>query len=109
MLDWFRKRPPASSAAHESPAPPEPHVRPVTGRYALLYKYLANRYADTVVLTFAQIEDLTGFQLPDQARRQREWWTDAAVAASSHSEAWTLARRTASPNLLACTVAFDRG
>ena len=49
----------------------------MTGKYLLLYKYLENRYANTVVLTFAQIEDLLGFPLPDQARCQREWWTDA--------------------------------
>jgi hypothetical protein len=28
------------------------------GEYELLYQYLENRYANTVVLTFAQIEDL---------------------------------------------------
>ena len=45
------------------------------GQYLLLYKYLENRYADTVVLTFAEIEDLLGFPLPEQARLQQEWWT----------------------------------
>ena len=50
----------------------------MSGTYLLLYKYLENRYADTVVLTFAEIEDLLGFALPEQARLQREWWTDAA-------------------------------
>ncbi len=28
------------------------------GKYKSLYQYLDNRYANTVVLTFAQIEDL---------------------------------------------------
>jgi len=84
-------------------------VRPFTGAYALLYKYLKNRYADTVVLTFSQNEDLIGSRLPEQASRQREWWTgDATTSGSSHSQAWTVAKRTASPNLLARTVAFDR-
>ena len=65
---------------------------------------------NSVVLTFAQIEDLVGFPLPDQARCQREWWTDAgpAQAGPSYSDAWKLASRTASPNLLGQTVAFDR-
>jgi hypothetical protein len=35
------------------------------GTYTSLYQYLENRYANTVVLTFAQIEDLLGFPLPD--------------------------------------------
>ena len=38
------------------------------GKYKLLYQYLEHRYANTVVLTFAQIEDLLGFTLPDSAR-----------------------------------------
>ena len=35
------------------------------GKYHGLYDYLKNRYADTVVLTFQQVEDLLGFTLPD--------------------------------------------
>jgi hypothetical protein len=82
----------------------------MSGTYVLLYKYLENRYADTVVLTFAQIEDLLGFTLPEQARLQREWWTDAAknVATPNYSDSWILASRTAMPNLLAQTVVFQR-
>ena len=34
------------------------------GTYQSLYEYLEHRYANTVVLTFAQIEDLLGFPLP---------------------------------------------
>jgi len=82
----------------------------MSGKYLLLYKYLENRYADTVVLTFAQIEDLLGFTLPDQARLHREWWTDAATRAtgSNYSDSWILASRTAVPNLVARTVVFER-
>ncbi len=43
------------------------------GKYKSLYQYLENRYANTVVLTFAQIEDLLGFTLPDSARVHQEW------------------------------------
>jgi hypothetical protein len=80
------------------------------GKYTLLHKYLENRYADTVVLTFAQIEDLLGFPLPEQARLQRGWWMDGGApgAEGKHSEAWTLASRTAVPNLVARIVVFDR-
>ena len=83
----------------------------MSGQYLLLYKYLENRYANTVVLTFAQIEDLLGFTLPDQARLRDEWWTDRATGAagSHHSDSWILASRTATPNLMARTVVFERG
>ena len=37
------------------------------GKHKSLYQYLENRYPNTVVLTFAQIEDLIGFTLPDSA------------------------------------------
>lgn len=82
----------------------------MSGKYALLYKYLDDRFADTVVLTFAEIEDLLGFSLPDQARLTQEWWTDrdASAAGPSYSDSWILASRTAVPNLPARTVAFER-
>ena len=90
------------------PEPVKPKGRAMTGKYQLLYKYLENRYANTVVLTFADIEDLLGFRLPEQARLQREWWTDAGKSAadSNYSDSWVLASRTAVPNLLAQTVVF---
>jgi hypothetical protein len=82
----------------------------MSGKYLLLYKYLQNRYADTVVLTFGQIESLIGFSLPDQARLNQQWWTNAAATAAgaNYSDSWILARRVATPNLLAQTVAFVR-
>jgi hypothetical protein len=73
-----------------------------------LHKYLVNRFADTVVLTFAQLEDLLGFALPDSARAQQEWWTSTDSDKSSCADAWILAGRTAKPNLLARTVTFER-
>jgi hypothetical protein len=92
-----------------SPAPKRSSGR-VSGKYASLYTYLENRYADTVVLTFGQIEDLLGFALPDPARTQGEWWTRAGaqIEKSPCSDAWVLAGRTAEPNLPAQTVAFER-
>jgi hypothetical protein len=86
------------------------HGRVMAGTYLLLYKYLDERYADTVVLTFAQVEDVLGFALPAQARQQAAWWTDvpADAATANYSDSWVLADRTAVPNLLARTVAFDR-
>jgi hypothetical protein len=111
MFEWItRRRLVAPSVdkflADVSRAP----ARTMIGQYALLYEYLEHRYANTVVLTFAQIEDLVGFQLPDQARSRREWWTDprAPDAGSSYADAWRLASRTAVPNLIAQIVTFDR-
>ena len=72
------------------------------------YDYLERRYATTVVLTFRDIEALLGFSLPNAARADRDWWTGTIIGADRHSKAWAAARRTATPNLAAQTVAFDR-
>ena len=82
----------------------------MSGNYSWLYKYLENRYANTVVLTFAEIEDLLGFALPDPARLRQDWWTntDPDPATPNYSHSWILASRTATPNLLAQTVVFER-
>lgn len=81
-----------------------------TGKYRLLSNYLRDRFADRLVLTFAQIEDLLGFALPGISRRQLEWWGDAdtATTPSPQSDAWTLAGRTANVNLRAESVTFER-
>ena len=112
ILDWMKRRSATPSTLRDALAEtPDPPGRVMSGKYMLLYKYLQNRYANRVVLTFAEIEDLLGFTLPGQARLHREWWTDAEtdVAGSPHSDSWILARRTAVPNMLARTVAFERG
>jgi hypothetical protein len=81
-----------------------------SGKYQSLYKYLDARYADRVVLTFGQIEDLLGFALPAPARADSAWWMNVPEdTAEPHcSDAWTLAHRTARPNLKAGHVVFDR-
>ena len=82
----------------------------VPSKYQALYKYLDNRYASTVVLTFGEIEDLLGSTLPDVARLEDRWWANAEAdsAQSAHSCAWTRASRIATPNLRAQTVVFER-
>ena len=94
------------TAGPESPARRDADA----GEYRLLYKYLRDRFADRLVLTFGQIEDLLGFALPGPARIEREWWgtTDSVADRSRQSDAWTLARRTASVNLPAQCVTFER-
>src|SRR5438093_4945321 len=111
MLAWMKRR---RSTAYTEVEPridaskQEPSV--MSGAYLSLYKYLENRYADTVVLTFAEIEDLLGFSLPDQARLRQTWWTGADITAPgpNYTDSWILASRTAVPNLVAQTVVFER-
>ena len=78
--------------------------------YRALHKYLAERFADNVVLRFAEIEDLLGFALPPAASVEPGWWTaeDAGGAPSAQVRAWTVANRVATPNLMAKTVSFQR-
>ena len=80
------------------------------GEYRLLCKHLRERFADRLVLTFGQIEDLLGFSLPGLARVEREWWDNRPSIADRprHSDAWMLAGRTASVNLPAQYVTFER-
>jgi hypothetical protein len=80
------------------------------GQYHALYVYLRDRYADRVVLSFADIEALLGFALPEPARQARDWWAEPgnAVRASAQSGAWTLASRSANVNVGARHVVFDR-
>lgn len=109
-MNWMTRRPTANRLRNAEAETVTPHARSMSGTYLLLYKYLKNRYADTVVLTFAEIEDLLGFALPAQARLQPSWWTDAATYATvpNYSDSWILADRTAAPNIPAQTVAFER-
>jgi hypothetical protein len=107
MLNWIKKRGPITYLPRELQSGPHPRI---SGKYRFLYNYLQNRYADTVVLTFGQIESLLGSALPDQARLSQQWWTNVAetAAGANYSDSWILARRVATANLLAETVAFQR-
>ena len=83
-------------------------ISPVPTEYRVLHRYLNDRYADMVVLSFDQIEGLLGAPLPTLAYSQ-EWWTaNADGSPTGQSTSWTAAGRTARPNLLARNVAFER-
>jgi hypothetical protein len=90
---------------------PKPQGRVMSGPYLVLFNYLEKRYADRVVLTFGQIEDLLGCALPADAYRTNEWWTDPQVDIGEPlcSDSWLLAHRSACPNLPARIVVFARG
>ena len=111
MLDWMKRQVSRPIYTREvERETPRPQGRAMSGKYLLLYKYLDERYANTVVLTFGEIEDLLDFSLPEQARVSQEWWTkgEAGVREATYSDAWRLAHRTAIPNLRAHTVTFER-
>ena len=119
MWQWLTRRK-MLPRGESAPASTAPERRRQAGADELLFDYLEDRYAQTVVLTFQQIEDLLGSGLPEPARQDRGWWlepqtgatagTTAATTAGTTgaTRAWTLAGRTASPNLQAQTVTFER-
>lgn len=104
---WGRRATPVAQPAGKI-LPPGRSTLPVPAEYLSLYTYLEHRYASIVVLTFEQMEALLGFTLPASACTEPGWWTTAAVPTHRHSAAWTGAGRTATPNLAAKTVTFER-
>ena len=114
MWNWLRRDapPPPLPSVISAPDPPAaaPRAHLKTGPYRPLHDSLRKRFADSVVLTFDQIEDLIGTALPAEASSDQGWWSrTTVVAADAHcSDAWLLANRTARPNLRARTVIFDR-
>ncbi len=111
-MTWMQW-PGSRTKIRDRPEPPlaiKPKPSTVPAEYRSLHKYLDDRFANTVVLTFAEIEDLLGFALPDLARLKQEWWanTTADSAPSAQSRSWTQASRTATANLVARTVVFER-
>ena len=110
LFEWVRARWCTTTPVPKRRAaiPVETAMPPVAPPYVALYTYLQHRYASNVVLTFEQVEALLGFALPAPARAERDWWTSPVSDMDGHSNAWTVARRSATPNLLARTVAFER-
>jgi len=105
LHDWWYRKEPLVSVRVTSPDEAKP---PVPAAYMPLYAYLERRYATRVVLTFEQIEALLGFTPPSPAFADAEWWTRSQGTKNHHSAAWTAARRTATPQLSARIVAFER-
>jgi hypothetical protein len=108
MLEWMKRRRPARHQEFEADAANA--EGPLRSASAPLHKYLDDRYADAVVLTFAEIEDLARFALPDLARVSNDWWTAPGPGTTRprFADSWIQANRTARPNLAARTVAFLR-
>jgi hypothetical protein len=77
-------------------------------KYDPLHEHLSGLTAESVDMTFAEVESVLGFALPPSAREYREWWANAETKQHPHSQAWTLAGRKATPNLTAETVRFEK-
>jgi len=109
MMAWLRRL----LRRRDDPAWTElrlaPEHKPFAGpaQYLPLHTYLRDRYANTVVLTFVEIESLLGFSLPAVARLQQEWWADGSTP-SAQSRTWSQARRTVTANLRSQTAIFER-
>lgn len=86
-----------------------PQAKPRTrSEFSAFHGYLDQRYADLVILTFGQIEDLLGSRLPDRARVDAGWWAGGEPDTARYAAAWRQSGRTARPNLPAGHVAFER-
>jgi hypothetical protein len=113
IASWWRRltRPVKAQPEPGLSAAPEPVLKSYSGEYKGLHKYLRDRYASRVVLSFEEIEDLLGFALPGPARLQADWWGGTAGSSpnrTAQSDSWTLASRTATVNLPARNVLFER-
>jgi hypothetical protein len=62
------------------------------GKYAPLYRHLAERTGTEWPATFREIERVLGFRLPDSARIHRPWWANQGERGGhSHALAWEMA------------------
>lgn len=59
----------------------------VAGKYSALSRLLAETDADSLNLSFAEIERVLGFELPTSARRHQAWWANTEKG-HSHARAW---------------------
>ena len=110
LMRWWTRRLIARSSPIEAPAAPARRMRSYNGEYLALHVYLRDRFADSIVLTFSQVEDLLGFALPPAARADAEWWREPhdGVARTTQAEAWQLASRSAVVNMAASCILFER-
>ena len=62
------------------------------GKYAPLFRHLAQLPGQEWQATFGQIENVLGFRLPDSARVHRPWWANQGERGGhSHALAWEIA------------------
>ena len=79
------------------------------GKYAALFRHLCAIETNRWRATFADIESLLGFTLPDSARVHRPWWANQTNGGHSHALAWQAAGwKTSGVDLLAESLVFER-
>lgn len=58
------------------------------GKYASLFHHLTALGRDRWTTTFAGVERVLGFALPNSARRYRQWWANQANGRHTQARAW---------------------
>ncbi|MCA3255250.1 MAG: hypothetical protein INF91_06510 [Alphaproteobacteria bacterium] len=61
------------------------------GKYRKLHEYLGKLTLSEWTTSFAVVESILGFRLPDSARLYRPWWANGKAAGHSQSMAWMTA------------------
>ena len=80
------------------------------GKYAPLYRCLLARTGSEWQVSFAGVEQVLGFTLPESARVHRPWWSNQRNAGGhGHTLAWRLAGwKTRAVDLEQETLVFER-
>ncbi len=73
-------------------------------KYEPLNKFLKSKGSNRIVMTFLEVEEILGFQLPISALKYMAWWDGASQHTQAYS--WTEAGFTAKPNLKEKKVEF---
>ncbi len=58
------------------------------GKYEPLAAHLGQTGTDSLVATFAELEEILGFPLPPSAHRYREWWANQRGGGHSQAKGW---------------------
>lgn len=99
-----------SAVPSDDVAPTDEELSPSDSRYAPLALWLHSQRSsrDRVQLSFEDIEEIIGGDLPASARRHRAWWANDSVA-HTHSQLWLeVGWRTAQVNVTGESVTFTR-
>lgn len=87
LLELCSKRSPISSLPFSKPSRPSAYERKqpslqssgeYRGKYKPLFDFLKKQTGDRVSLTFAELEELLGFPLPNSAYTYTVWWTSSS-------------------------------
>lgn len=101
FLDWLGRR---SSVAGGLPGGSKR-----SSKYLPLCEFLSNVRESEISVSFAEIESILGFPLPESARKYPAWWANEQSGSHSHASAWIEAGwETTKANLRDQAVVFRR-